>query len=115
MARLRSSITHSALAVLLLAGGLLLLAHRPVAEPAPVTVTRISPEGHDVPPGQQIVINSPASKNGEHTALHIAIRDAFEAARRQLRTHRTKPRERRHKNHERDGGAQEDTGLPITA
>lgn len=50
---------------------------------------------HVTVPGDPIVVNSTSPKHGDHTRLHVAIRDAFEVARRQLKNTRSKPREQR--------------------
>ena len=55
-------------------------------------------------PGQQLAITSPSSKHGDHTSLHVALRDAFKAAERQLREKRTKPREQRIRKYHRENG-----------
>ena len=49
-------------------------------------------------PGAPIVVTSTTPKHGDHTSLHNAIRDAFEAARRQLKQIRAKPRQQRVRN-----------------
>ena len=50
-------------------------------------------------PGRKISVTSSSPKHGDHTSLHIALRDAFEAARRQLRELKDKPREKRIRKH----------------
>ena len=65
-------------------------------------------------PRTQLAINSSSSKNGEHTSLHVAIRDAFESAKRQLRQHRVKPREQRTRTQQTDPEAP-DSGATLSA
>ena len=48
-------------------------------------------------PGQKIAVSPTSPKHGDHNELHVALRDAFEAARRQLRERKDKPREKRNR------------------
>ena len=57
--------------------------------------------------GQKIAVSSSAPKHGDHTSLHVATRDAFEAARRQLRGLKQKKQDRRSREARPDGGAGE--------
>jgi len=52
-------------------------------------------------PGQKLSVTSTSPKHGDHTNLHNALRDAFEAARRQLRAQKDKPRELRIRKRQR--------------
>ena len=56
-------------------------------------------------PGQQLAVTSPSPKHGDHTDLHVALRDAFKAAERQLRERRTKPRDQRIRKVQRENGS----------
>jgi cold shock CspA family protein/ribosome-associated translation inhibitor RaiA len=47
-------------------------------------------------PGHEIVIGRDSSHDHAHEDVYVAIRDAFEAARRQLQDHARRDRERRH-------------------
>lgn len=47
-------------------------------------------------PGQEIVIGAGSNEDHAHEDVYVAIRDAFEAARRQLQDHTRRLRERRH-------------------
>lgn len=44
---------------------------------------------------QQIAVSSSSPRHGDHTNLHVALRDAFEAARRQLTNLKAKKQEKR--------------------
>jgi len=66
-------------------------------------------------PGQKLVVSSPTPKHGDHTSLHTAMRDAFEAAQRKLRSHRQKPRDRRLKAAAKENGGSEGGFVPAPA
>lgn len=65
-------------------------------------------------PGQKIVVTSPNPKHGDHTSLHVALRDAFDVAQRKLRVQREKPRDRRAKSAKGGNGSEGDF-IPATA
>ncbi len=46
-------------------------------------------------PGQKLVVNSTTPKHGDHTSLHVALKDAFDSARRQVKALRDKQSDRR--------------------
>ena len=57
--------------------------------------------------GQKVAVNSSSPKHGDHTSLHVALRDAFEAARRQLRGLKQKKDKRRTRETRPLGGTDE--------
>ena len=67
-----------------------------------------------LPQKQQVTVTSTTPKHGDHTSLRNTLRDAFEAATRQLKAMREKPRDRRTKTAQKSLSSQQ-SGIIHTA